>query len=452
MPKADTRAVEIRAEVLTWTNCRLTLGELKRWERNPAVIGKPEAARLLESLDDFGQVQELAIDPDNRLVDGHQRLDTWIAKFGPEFVVDCRRASRNLTEKEREKLAVYLRSATVGRYNWDELANWSADDLTSWGMDQSTLNAWNSDAAALSAFIESNKPPVPEAPEAEMDRAEELREKWQTALGQLWIIPSKSGVGEHRLICGDCTDRAVVDRVMRGEKAVLTVTSPPYGVGKEYEEDVSFEQHLILLRSFADLAIGITTPGGFIFTNFDEIAAQSHAGPLTGSNRQCIYLISKDYWQIFHVERNCDLYAQRIWYKPFNRLQQPFWTYHTSIPHYQEWEHIWTWRIPGGNGDRVCDWDISVHAVWDTRDEATDDKPLTRHVAAFPVGIPERAIKAHSLNGEIVYEPFSGSGTVLMVSEQLARQCRAIEISPAYVAVSLERLAAGGLEPRRAEL
>jgi hypothetical protein len=238
---------------------------------------------------------------------------------------------------------------------------------------------------------------------------------------------------------------------MGGEKAILTVTSPPYAVGKEYEENVSFEQHLTLLCGFADNAIAITIPGGFIFINFGEIAAQSHAGPLTGSDRQCIYLISKDYWQIFHIERGCDLYAQRIWYKPFNRLQQPFWSYHTSIPHYQEWEHIWTWRTPGGNGDRVCDWDISVHAVWDTRDESTDDKPLTRHVAAFPVGIPERAIKAHSLNGEIIYEPFSGSGTVLVVSEQLARQCRAIEISPGYVAVSLERLAAMGLEPCRAE-
>jgi hypothetical protein len=207
-----------------------------------------------------------------------------------------------------------------------------------------------------------------------------------------------------------------------------------------------------------------------VFTNFGEIAPQSHAGPLTGSTRQCVYPISKDYWRIFHEERYCDLYAQRIWYKPFNRLQQPFWSYKTSIPHHQEWEHIWTWRTPGGDddrltdgdisvhdhqewehiwtwrtpggdGDRRTDWDISVHAVWDTRNEATYDKPLTRHVAAFPVCLPERAIKAHSLSGELVLEPFSGSGTTLIACEKLGRRCRAVEIVPQYVAVALERWA-----------
>lgn len=231
----------------------------------------------------------------------------------------------------------------------------------------------------------------------------------------------------------------MVERVMGGERAELVVTSPPYAVGKEYEIGISFSAHLELLEHMADRCIENVRPGGFIFTNFDEIAPLSHAGPLTGSTRQCIYPISRDYWRIFHEERHCDLYAQRIWYKPFNRLQQPFWSYKTSIPHHQEWEHIWTWRTPGGNGDRPTDWDISVYAVWDTRKEGTDDKPLTRHVAAFPVCLPERAMKAHSLAGEIVLEPFSGSGTALIAAENLSRQCRAVEISPGYCAVALQR-------------
>ena len=96
----------------------------------------------------------------------------------------------------------------------------------------------------------------------------------------------------------------------------------------------------------------------------------------------------------------------------------------------------------------MYDWDISVHAVWDTRDEATDDKPLTRHVAAFPVCLPERAVKAHSKAGDVVWEPFSGSGTTIVVCERLGRKCRAIEIDPGYVAVCLQRLADMGLEPR----
>jgi len=405
-----------------WTNEKRKLSQLKPWPRNPRQIKSDQAKRLGESFDQFGQVETLAIGPDGEIYNGHQRLNVLMVEQGADYEVDVRVASRPLTEKEREKLTIYLHKGAAGEWDFDVLANeFELGDLLDWGFDKKELD--------LDLWL----PEPPEDPGAQMDRAEELREKWGVESGQLWQL------GEHRLICGDCTDKDVVERVMGGEKAQLTVTSPPYAVGKEYEAGITFDDHLVLLRGFADRAIEITLAGGFIFTNFGEIAALSHASPLTGSKRQCIYLISRDYWTIFHEERGCDLYAQRIWYKPFSRLRQPFWSYHTSIPHHQEWEHIWTWRVPGGDGDRVCDWDISVHAIWDTRIEATDDKPLTRHVAAFPVCLPERAVRAHSLKNELIYEPFSGSGTTLIACERLGRKCRAIEISPAYCAVAIQR-------------
>lgn len=403
---------------ITWHTEQRRLGDLKEWAKNPRILSKHDAEHIGKSLEKFGVADPLIINLDGSLIGGHQRKRIL---GDAEMLVDVRIPSRQLTEREAEELAIRL-NKNSGDWDWDMLANqFEEGDLLDWGFTDEELKG-----------LDFGEEP-PEDPGAQIDRAEELREKWGVDTGQLWQL------GEHRLICGDCTKPDDIVRVMDGEKAQLTVTSPPYAVGKEYEEGVSFDEHLQLLRGFADRAIEITIPGGFIFTNFGEIAALSHASKLTGSDRQCIYLISRDYWQIFHEERGCDLYAMRIWYKPFNRLQQPFWSYHTSIPHHQEWEHIWTWRIPGGDGDRVCDWDISVHAIWDTRNEATDDKPLTRHVAAFPVGIPERAIKAHSIKGEIVYEPFSGSGTTLVACERLGRKCRAVEISPAYCAVAIQR-------------
>jgi len=281
--------------------------------------------------------------------------------------------------------------------------------------------------------------------EPQIDRAEELLEKWQVKSGDLWQI------GEHRLLCGDCTRVENANILFGNKHAQMGLTSPPYAIGKEYEEDVTFDEHIKLLEGLADRSLEIIEPGGFFFVNFGEIAARSHASPLTGSKRQCIYLISKDYWRIFHEERRMDLYAQRIWYKPFGRLQQPFWSYHTSIPHQQEWEHIWTWRLPGGDGDKVHDWDISVHAVWDTRNEATEDKPLTRHSAAFPVSLPERALKAHTDKGALIWEPFTGSGTTMLVSQNLGRICYGTELNPKYCAVALERMATAfpDLEIRR---
>lgn len=418
---------------LSWRPVTVTLSELQPWARNPRRLSKKQAARLLQSWDDLGQFQTIAIGPGGEVYDGHQRLSVLKAAHGNDYTVQALQASRALTEAEREALTILSQTA-AGSWDWDALAGWDTALLQSLGMDTDLLAGLNDDAANLREMLNSEKP-APVDAEPQIDRAEELRVKWGVESGQLWRL------GDHRLICGDCTDNNSWARVLDGESGVLAVTSPPYAVGKEYEEGVTFEDHLKLLRGVADRLIEHIIPGGFIFTNFGEIAALSHASKLTGSKRQCIYLISKDYWHIFHEERKCDLYAQRIWYKPFNRLQQPFWSYHTSIPHHQEWEHIWTWRTPGGDGDRVCDWDISVHAVWDTRNESTDDKPLTRHVAAFPVCLPERAIKAHSLTGEIILEPFSGSGTTLIACERLSRKCRAVEISPGYVAVALQRWA-----------
>jgi len=77
-----------------------------------------------------------------------------------------------------------------------------------WGLDADTLAAWNDDAANLREMLAAQTPaPVADAG-PQLDRAEELREKWDVQPGDLWAL------GEHRLICGDCTDAAVVARVM----------------------------------------------------------------------------------------------------------------------------------------------------------------------------------------------------------------------------------------------
>jgi len=92
--------------VITWTNERRKLSDLTPWERNPRQINEDAAKRLAESLEEFGQIQTIAIGPSGEILDGHQRRLVWSAseKFGPDYEIDVRVASRALTEKEREKL------------------------------------------------------------------------------------------------------------------------------------------------------------------------------------------------------------------------------------------------------------------------------------------------------------------------------------------------------------
>lgn len=451
-------------ESLRWENATMRLGDLVEWESNPKRMDERRAETLRVSLRDFGLAIPLLVSPDGLLYDGNQRkavLDM-MEEYGPDAIVDVRITSRPLTPEEHRRLVIYLREAQA---DWKPellFQEYTPGELVEYGMEPEEVDAMLARVAPR---------PLPAPPER-VDEADDLTEAWGVEPGQVWRIPSRNGPAPHILAVGDCTDSEVVAQALGGGRAHLIVTSPPYAVGKEYEAGRSFQDHLRLLERFADMALSAVIPGGFVVINFGEIAPVHATRPITGSDRQCVYPISQDYWRIFHVERGCDLYSMRIWYKPFNRLQKPFWTYKTSIPHHQEWEyvwtwrlpggpelppqgvpdhsewsHVWTWRTPGGDGDQAYDWDVSVHAVWDTREEETDDRPLTRHVAAFPIALPLRALRAHSTVGHVVLDPFAGSGTTLLAAERLGRVARLIEREPRYVAVALQRFADAGLMP-----
>ena len=124
------------ADKITWSNEKRTLSELVPWERNPRQITDKQAKRLEESFEQFGQVEIIAIGPENQIYNGHQRLKVLNEKYGADYEVDVRVASRALTEKEREKLTVYLHKGAAGDWDYDVLANeFELPDLIEWGFE-----------------------------------------------------------------------------------------------------------------------------------------------------------------------------------------------------------------------------------------------------------------------------------------------------------------------------
>ena len=146
---------------LVWTPVKIKLGQIRQWKNNPRYSTKKDAANLVKSLKDFGQPEAFSVSPfDGNMVDlynGHQRTLSWMASKGADFEVWAMQSNRPLTEREKEKLTIFLHTGAVGRWNWDALSGWSAADLREWGMEESTLKGWQADATALSNLLASER-------------------------------------------------------------------------------------------------------------------------------------------------------------------------------------------------------------------------------------------------------------------------------------------------------
>jgi len=415
---------------IAWSNDTRRLSELTPWADNPAAIGHEEAARLLESLRSFGQVATIAIEPDGMICDGHQRRQVWAAaqEFGPDFEVAVRVANRKLTRKEREKLAVLLRTAQ-GHFDWDKLAAWDTEELTGWGLDAETLTAWNDDAANLREMLaarEAEAAPVDAG--AQVDRAEELLAVWGVKAGDVWEIPSKTANGVHRVVCGDCTDKAVVEKCLQGDKPTMMVTDPPYGI----EHDTSWREDAGISQAGPQSAKGI---------DWDENADW----------REAYCLVKVDVAYVWHATCFNRLVADGLESAGFEIKQQVIWNKtvaafgrsHYSYKHEPCWYAVRKGKTACwiGPNNEVTVWDIASphHIMGGSKEEKQP------HSTQKPLECMERPIRNH--DAPIVYDPFLGSGTTLVACERQGRLGRGIEIAPEYVAVTLQRLQDLGLAP-----
>jgi len=374
---------------MEWTNVVRKLSDLQPWERNPRQINEKQAERLKESFEDFGQVETIAIGPENEIYNGHQRLNVLMDQHGGDYEIECRQSDRALSEKEREKLTVFLHKGAAGEWDWDILANeFEMDDLLDWGFEE----------GELFGFEQEPK----EAPEARVDEAEELLEKWGVESGQLWSL------GDHRLICGDCTDKAVVDRLMDGEKAGAVVTDPPYGMNVDVD--------------YANMHHG---DGVYTVNRFERVVGDD-------SPFDPLFLLEMFEYCNEIALFGGDYYAQRLpvgggwfcWDKRWNDSGMDLDKVRGSV-----FELIWS-KHPHKREIARITW-TGHHGM------ANDDLKSRAHPTQKPLLIMVWLLER--IKGNLVVDPFLGSGSTLMACEQLNRKCYGVEIDPKYVAVTLER-------------
>jgi DNA modification methylase len=340
-------------------------------------------------------------------------------KYGPDAQIDVRVSSRKFSHDERRKYIIYKHEGATGEWNWDMVPNlYDVEELGEWGMPE-----WK-----IEEFLPPEEPPPGDA-EPQINRAEELREQWGVELGQMWRLPSRTEGQEHRLICGDCTDAVVVERVMGGGFACVLATDPPYGV------DFEHNQYNPRAKTWDGIE-GDKRQG--------QILEEWLCGGIKLWMAVCDKRAAFYFWTAAMTEgaaaaaiRSAGLHIQSqiIWNKNKLVLGQADYQWKHENCWYaflKNKQHYWY-----GERDKTTVWDISKVA-----------NSAYQHPMQKPTELYEIPLRHHTKQGEVSLDPFCGSGSAIIAAENLSRQCRAIEISPAYVAVSLQRYVdAFGIEP-----
>jgi len=259
----------------------------------------------------------------------------------------------------------------------------------------------------------------------------------RTHKGDIWLL------GNHRLLCGDSTSEQDFARLMDGAHAQCAVTSPPYGVGKEYEKagiEPWFETMRPAIKNICKNADIVCWNIGDLFATGSQFIepTEMYSVQLFGDNgfRPIWIRIWKKQGMNFGVGP-----YHLVTNKPVQQYEYITALAANETEEYNDQEFQWVSAFAGHSykfvkrltKDERKKWGYA--GIW----EINTVRANKEHPAMFPVELPWRCIKMHSDRGGAVLEPFAGCGTTLIACEQTERRCYAMELSPVYCDLIVKR-------------
>ena len=384
---------------------------------NPRIIKDDKFKKLVASIQEFPKMLEIrpiVVNDDMIVLGGNMRLKACIhagLKEVPIIKVS------DLTEQEQKQFII-KDNVSGGEWDWNMLANeWDAEELDAWGLDVpdfgKELEAEEDDFEAPEGGIETD-----------------------IVLGDLFEI------GEHRLLCGDSTDSDAVAKLMDGNKWDLMATSPPYnqgnscgnllhtkglGIGKKdvklYEDKNSDNRSS---EDYFKFCIDILLTSS-IFKNENEhtvcwnvaynAKSRNDYGKIIFSNDNPFEVKETIIWDKTHSINlpQIGIYSRRC---EFVFVMSSNEKYHTSQKY---------------NDCRWNYWQIKSAGSQITGEEV-------EHRAAYPIEFASNMVSDFSLQKDIIYEPFTGSGTTMVAAHQLNRKCYGMELDPKYCQLIVDRM------------
>lgn len=375
------------------------LADIKPYDNNPR---NNEAAieAVMASIREFGFRQPIVVDGDGVIVVGHTRFLA-AKKLGLEKVPV--HVARDLTPAQ-------IKAYRIADNKTAELAEWNYDLLP---IELGELQAWNYDLSLLGfdsdELAKLLDPGVADG-QCDPDEVAQIPEEATTKPGDLWIL------GDHRLLCGDSTKAEDIARLMDGETARMVFTDPPWNVAIGQDSNPRHRQRPGLqndslspdaFRAFLDGFVGAVKE--HVQGDFYCVLGASEWPTLDWALRKQGY-----HWS-----------ATIIWVKDVFVLGRS--KYH------RRYEPIWYgWHTSGKSsfGDAR-----DLDDVW----EVPRPKRSEEHPTMKPVELVIRAIQNSSLAGDLVLDPFGGSGSTMIAAEQTGRKAYLMELDALYCDVIVQR-------------
>lgn len=442
------------------------LERLVPYARNARTHSAAQVEQIARSIQRFGFTNPILVDGAQGILGGHGRLmaaRSLKLPAVPVIVLD------HLTEAERRAYIIADNQLALNAGWDDELLEAELREIQAMDFD---LGVIGFDEVALERMLASED-------DAEVaDECPAVPENPITRPGDIWLC------ADHRVLCGDCRNSDAVARLTRGETVQLVFTSPPYASQREYDPSSGFvpippDEYVQWYAPVAAIIRTALARDGSYFLNikpaaagvdtelyvFDLVLAHARAWGFHFATEFCWERngVPKSVTQRFKNQfEPIYQFALDRWKMTPERVQHPS----DNVPR------------AGGAGSGDTSWathqggDVSFFGAAKKRRNGTSQRmsavqgecaapgeyiapgwaypgnrlptfcashDATGHAAAFPAGLPEWFIKVYSDPGDAVYDPFAGSGSVLIAADKQGRRGLMSELSANYCDVIVQR-------------
>lgn len=371
---------------LEWHTEKRKLSQLKPALYNPRRMTKSQEQYLRESINKFELCDPIIINTTNTVIGGHQRIKI-LKERNIDIEVDVRIPNRELSENEEKELNLRL-NANLGNWDLNKLIEFDKELLQDIGINIKDINKWF------------------ELPESVNIEIKEIL-KTNIKIGDLYEL------GNHKLLCGDSTNSDHVNKLMQKERAIICLSDPPYSVNYTTKREKKNQNNI--LNSFIDPINAEKLLFGFMSIMPTDIIIMTYAA---GKIHEYIRVLDKlsfsnRYILIWH--KNKMVYTRGIYSYDYDPI---------FIAKRIKSKSKFINNNPRGSRTTFNIDTNFINAI---------------HPTQKPLKLYELLVEYHSNKNDIIYEPFCGSGTTLLSCELHNRKCRAIELSPLYCQVIIDR-------------